>query len=93
MLDLILTCRSIGSGTAATMMGQGLLTSRAFVDTTAVADSVQTMTALTMPKGTPTVGTGFDSNQSQTVDLFVACGTSNAANTWRCEQYILQSLN
>jgi len=66
--------------------------SRVFIDTTAVADSVQTHTALTVPKGTPTVGTGFDCNVAHVADLFVACGTSNAANLIQLEQYILQDV-
>jgi hypothetical protein len=94
MLDLIMTCRSIGSGTAATMIGQGTMTGRAFIDLGATAD-ITTLghPSLVVPETVPTVGTGFDSNNPQTVDLFVTCSVSNAANTWRCEQYHLQSLN
>jgi hypothetical protein len=93
-LDLIMTCRSLGSGTAATMIGQGVLTSRAFLDTGATADLVTGgHPTLIVPETTPAVGTGFDSNTPQTVDLFVACSVSNASNTWRCEQYALQQLN
>jgi len=89
-LDLIMTCRSLGSGTAATMIGQGIMTCRAFLDAGATAD-ITTLghPSLVVPETTPAVGTGFDSNLPQTVDLFVACSVSNAANTWRCEQYAL----
>lgn len=86
-LRIKLTCRSLGSGTSGTLMGQGLLVSRAFVDTTAVADSVQTHTVLSAPKGTPAVGTGFDTNIPNVVDFFIACGTSNAGNLIQVEQY------
>lgn len=93
-LDLVMTCRAIGSGTSANLIGQGVLTSRAFLDSGATADLITGgHPTLVVPETTPAVGTGFDSNQPQTVDLFVACSTSNAANTWRCEQYMLQSLN
>jgi len=89
-LDLMLTCRSLGSGTAGTMIGQGTLTSRAFLDTGATADLVTGgHPTLAVPETTPAVGTGFDTNTANVVDLFVACSTSNAANTWRCEQYAL----
>jgi hypothetical protein len=89
-LDLMMTCRSIGSGTAGTMIGQGVLTSRAFLDTGATADLVTGgHPTLTVPETTPAVGTGFDTNTANVVDLFVACSASSASNTWRCEQYAL----
>jgi hypothetical protein len=89
-LDLMLTCRSIGSGTAGTVIGQGVLTSRAFLDTGATADLVTGgHPTLAVPETTPAVGTGFDTNTANVVDLFVACSVSNASNTWRCEQYAL----
>jgi hypothetical protein len=89
-LDVLLTCRSIGSGTAGTMMGQGVLTSRAFLDTGATADLVTSgHPILTVPETTPAVGTGFDTNTPNVVDLFVACSASSASNTWQCHQYAL----
>ena len=88
-LEVMLTCRSLGSGTSGTLMGQGTVESRAFIDSTAVADSVQTHSTLLVPETTPAVGTGFDTNIANVVDFFIACSVSNAANLIQVEQYAL----
>lgn len=90
-LEILLTCRAVGA--TANMMGQAKVTSRVFIDTTAVGDSVQGMTTLMVPKTTPAVGSNFNSNASQQVDLFCACGTSSASNTAQLYQYALIDLN
>lgn len=93
-LDIQLTCRAIGSGTSANLMGQGQIVSRAFLDSGATADLVTSGHAVLMvPETAPTVGTGFDSNVANIADLFVACSVSNAANAIRVEQYSLESQN
>lgn len=92
-LEILLTCRSIGNGTSATVMGQGVLRSSAFVASGATADSANTHTTLMIPNTAPAVGTGFDSTVANVVDLFAACGTSNAANAIQLHQYTLEALN
>jgi hypothetical protein len=93
-LDIQLTCRALGSGTAANLFGQAIAYSRAFIDSGATAD-ITTLghPTLLAPETTPAVGTGFDSNLAQVSDLMCACSVSNAANTIRLEQYQLLSLN
>lgn len=88
-LDVTLTTRSIGSGTSGTLMGIGVLTSRAFVDSGATADAASSHTSLMVPETTPAVGTGFDTNIANVADFFIACGTSNAGNLIQVEQYAL----
>lgn len=92
-LEISLTCRSIGSGTAATLMGQGVAMSRAFIDATGADVTTTGHPALLAPETAPTVGTGFDSNVANVADLFVACSTSNASNAITLEQYKLISEN
>lgn len=89
-LELEMTCRSIGSGTSGTLMGQGIIHSRAFIDAGATAD-ITTLghTTLLVPETAPAVGTGFDTNVSNIADLFVACSVSNAGNGVTIHQYQL----
>lgn len=90
MLDIEMTCRAVGSGTAANLMGQGIIHSRAFIDAGASAD-ITTLghTSLLVPETSPAVGTGFDTNVANVTDLFVSCSTSNAGNGITLQQYEL----
>lgn len=92
-LEIDLTCRAIGDSTNANLMGQGKVTSQAFVVSGATADSANTHTTLMIPNTAPAVGTGFDSTVAMVVDLFAACGTSNAGNLIQLHQYELTALN
>jgi hypothetical protein len=93
-LDMMLTCRAVGGGTSANLMGQGLITSRAFLDSGATADLVTSgHPTLTAPETSPAVGTGFDTNVANIADLFVACSTSNAGNGITLHQYQILSMN
>ena len=89
-LEVMLTCRSLGSGTSGTLMGQADITSRAFLDAGATAD-ITTLghPSLLVPETTPAVGTGFDTNIANVADFFIACSASNAANLIQVEQYAL----
>jgi hypothetical protein len=91
--EILLTCRSIGSGTTATLMGQGVVHSQAFVVSGATADSANTMTTLLIPNTAPAVGGGFDSTALNIVDVFAACGTSSGSNGLTVHQYFLEALN
>lgn len=78
-----LTCRSIGSGTTATIMGSGVF---------GIAYTSGVMTFHTMPATAPVVGTGFDSTASQIVDFFATLNTAGISSI-QTHQYILESLN
>ncbi len=87
-LVALLTCRAIGSGSTANLLGQGDFTSESVVGSAAgVANDVL------LPATAPAVGTGFDSTAAQVVDLFAAFSISNAANSIQLHQYILESVN
>src|SRR5712691_1446440 len=85
--DVLLTCRAIGSGTTANLMGQAKVTSQAFVSSGATADPAGSHTVLLTPNTAPAVGTGFDSTVAMVVDVFAACQTSNAGNGLTVLQY------
>ncbi len=89
-VEILLTCRAIGSGTSANLMGQGVATGEQ-LSRTAVAKSTTTAATLLIPATTPAVGTGFDSTVSMVVDLFATFSVSNAANLLLLHQYTLES--
>jgi hypothetical protein len=92
-MELSMTVRAVGAGTAANIMGQGWVTSRAFLDAGATAD-ITTLghPSLLVPETTPAVGTGFDSTVTNVADLFVACSVSNAANAITLHQFSMEDL-
>lgn len=87
-LDLMLTCRAAGAGTAANLIGVGTLTSESVVG--AVAG---TTVAAALPASAPAVGTGFDSTIAQTVDLFATFSISNVGNAIQVHEYSLEAVN
>lgn len=87
-LVALLTCRAIGNGTNANLMGIGRLTSSAVVGSTGGAAN-----AAMMPDSAPAVGTGFDSTATQQVDLFGTWSAANASNSIQLHQFILEALN
>lgn len=82
ILDVTLTCRSIGASTSATMLGTGQL----FGVNTAIACSM-------LPASAPAAGTGFDSTAAQTIDLFATWSANSASNTITCHQFSIDSPN
>lgn len=91
-LDILLTCRSIGSGTSATLMGQAVMQSQT-VNATAVADGTQTHTMLLAPNTAPAAGTGFASTSALAVDMYCGFSISDAGNQVQMQEYVLESLN
>lgn len=89
IMDVMLTCRAIGSSTSANLMGIGQITSPA-VGTSATGAAANT---LMLPDSAPAVGTGFDSTVAMVADLFATWSVSNAANSIQVHQYALESLN
>jgi len=67
--EFLLTCRSVGSGTSATLMGQGRIQSTAFLNVPAVATGPWSG-AIAVPYNTaPVVGAGFDSTAALALDF------------------------
>ncbi len=102
--QVLLTCRAIGSGTAANFMGGGILTGTQFTRTATTVDgwgSNAGFTAianvsdccLAVPDLAPAVGTGFDSTVQNLFDFWVGFSISNAGNGVQVQQYLVESLN
>jgi hypothetical protein len=91
-LEIELTCQL--TGTSAQLMGQGWILGRPFLLTGAGAIGDLTTSGvpvIPLPQTTAALGTAFDSNASQQVDLFAACSASSASNTLQVTQYALYS--
>lgn len=68
-MEILLTCRSVGSGTSATLMGQGYWLSEAALNV-AVPSTGPGPGGNTLPYNTaPVVGTGFDSTAANALDF------------------------
>lgn len=89
--DILLTCRAVGSTTAANLMGQARVMSQT-IAATSVADSTTSHTVLMAPNTAPAVGTGFDSTISNTLDFWAGFSTSNAGNGIQIHQYKVTDL-
>jgi hypothetical protein len=90
--EVLMTCRSIGNGTLATLMGQSVWQGQ-MVAMTAAADNAAGTGWAMAPNTAPAVGTGFDSTVDNTLDLFVAQSFSGSGNGFQIQQYVVQSLN
>jgi hypothetical protein len=91
-LDLDLVVRSVGSGTAATILGVGKFTSAILTGGQGGAGILGGWSQM-LPMTAPAVGSGFDSTVTNIVNLFCACSVSNAANAIQLLTYTLESLN
>lgn len=89
--EAILVCKSIGSGTSATLLGVGEFKSRAVIGSGAAGTTGAGI--LLLPDTAPVVGTGFDSTTAQTMDLFGTWSVANAANSITVHEFLIESLN
>jgi hypothetical protein len=90
--EVLLTCRAIGNGTLANLMGQSVWQGQMICMASAADNAAGTGWAMA-PNTAPAVGTGFDSTVDNTLDLFVAQSFSGAGNGFQIQQYVVQSLN
>lgn len=88
-LEILLTCRSIGNSTNATVMGQGWWTSEAGIGAPP-ATAGGNATFMLPFSSAPAVGTGFDSTATQTVDLFFTQTVATGSMT--LHQYLLEEI-
>ena len=84
-LDWYFTVRSIGSGTGATLMHNGVWTSESVIGSPAGSAGGATI------QDAPVVGTGFDSTVANIADLTAQFGTTG--NSMQLHTYGLESLN
>lgn len=88
-LDVLLTCRTTGSGTVATLMGQGKWTSEAGVG--AVLPTVAGSAPFTLPfNSAPAVGNGFASISALALDLFFTQTVATGSMT--LHQYLAEEI-
>lgn len=88
-LEILLTCRTIGGSTSATMFGQGFWTSEAGIG--APAATAGGNASFMVPFNTaPTVGAGFDSTAAQAVDLFFTQTVATGSMT--LHEYLLEGI-
>jgi hypothetical protein len=91
-LEATLTCRAIGNGTVANLMGVGSFASRALIGSPAVAAGSPGIAIL--PDTAPAVGTGFNSaDVTNVVDLFATWSIANASNSIQVHDYAVTDLN
>jgi hypothetical protein len=87
-LEMMLTVRSIGSGTAATIMGCGR-----FESEINSSGSAGNPTTRLLPASAPAVGTGFDSTVANVADLYATWSALSASNSIQTHQSNIEQLN
>ena len=90
-LEVTMTCRAIGAGTAANVMSAGMMTSQCIIPAVGVVDA-GSHNSLMVPNATPVVSTGFDSTILNAIDLFGTFSLANA-NAIAIEQFLIYELN
>jgi len=89
-LEWVLTCRSIGNSTLATVMHQGKFESESVIGSP--LPSAGGSGVLLIPASGPVVGTGFDSTVAMAVDLFAFWSTASVDSIQSME-YSLEAMN
>lgn len=84
---------TIGSGTTAKLMGQGMLTGRMFLISGAVGDPTLGEGEVMCPNTAPALGTGFDSTIANNLDFFVGISVSQATNGIQIQEYTVELLS
>lgn len=90
-LEILLTCRSIGGSTSATLFGQGRWTAPNVLGGANVAMPIGGVVAMLPWNSAPAVGTGFDSTTTQQVDMFFT--QTAATGSMTVHQYALYGTN
>lgn len=92
-LEILMTCRAVGSGASANFIGQGKVSGKMFTNTAGQTDGANTDTVLLVPATSPAAGTGFDSTAAQQLDFHAGFSISDAGNGIQIEQYIPTVIN
>jgi hypothetical protein len=90
-MQVLLTCRTIGAATTATLMPIGFFISETYVGSPVPATGGAG--AVCVPNTVPIAGTGFDSTAALTVDIFGKFSVTTATTQITLSQYILEALN
>lgn len=89
-LDVLLTCRSAGTGTSATLFGQGWWLSEANINTALPATGPGPGGCLVPFNTAPVVGTGFDSTIANAFDFRFT--QTAATGSMTMHQFVLEQL-
>lgn len=88
-VDLLITCRSVGTGTSATLLGRGSWGSEAMIGSP--LPTVGGNGGCTVPFNTaPVVGAGFDSTIAQALDFRFTQTVATGSMT--CHQFVIEQL-
>jgi len=90
-LEVLLTCRAVGSGTSANLIGQGKFLSEACIATVVAATGPGPGGVLVPFDTAPVVGTGFDSTAALTVGFQHTQTASTGSFT--VHQFLIEQLN
>lgn len=91
ILDWDMVARTVGGGTAATLMHSGQWQSEAVIGSAAAGAGGAS--SHIFPATAPAVGTGFDSTTSNLIDVTATWSVANAANSIQAHTYKLEQLN
>ncbi len=92
-IEVILTCRAVGSGANANFMGMGRVQGIQPTLTAAQVDAVNTGGVFSAPATAPAVGTGFDSTVDNVLDFWAGWSINNNGNAIQIQQYLVEELN
>jgi hypothetical protein len=84
---------TVGSSTAATIIGGGTLSGVMFTLTAAQVDAVNTPGCFPVPATAPAAGTGFDSTIANILDFWAGFSINDPGNGIQVQNYIVESLN
>ena len=90
-LELLLTCRAVGSGTSANLMHQGFWLSPAGLNVAAPATGPGPGGNVLPFNAAPAVGSGFNSTSALTLDMFFTQTVATGSMT--CHQYCVEQLD
>ncbi len=89
MLEILLTCRAVGSGTSTTLFGAGKWTSEASIGAPLAA--VGAPGSFVLPyNAAPAIGTGFDGTAANTLDMFFTQTVATGSMT--LHEYLVEEI-
>lgn len=89
-LDVLLTCRAVGSGTLANLMGLGRWNSEASINTPLPSVGPGPGGQMIPYNTAPVVGAGFNSQSALTLDMFFTQTVATGSQT--CHQMVLEQM-
>jgi hypothetical protein len=90
-IDVRLTCRAVGAGTSANLMGQMWIRGIQLTLTADQIDAANTSGVFAGPITAPAVGTGFNSTIANILDFWTGFSVSDAGNGITIHQYAVKT--